>query len=515
MPSIAISRAARALALGLIIASLLPSPEVAARSLKRPQAAVLSLFEKGLAALEAKDLVTAKRLLSDAYRASPRPDLLYQLGRVAAAEGKQLLAYDLFRRYLADPARGGDDAASQVAEQALSQPAPENGTLSIQSEPGALVIADDNVVGILPLALPLLLAPGQHSVRLEFPDKKIDAEAKVEPSRLTEVRISRGSGAVLVSILPAILLCEEQTDVPAEAGRVFAEALEVAARGEHHTMLRMDSLLPQAKERGDCLAKESCQRELADKHKTPFILKQRTRAQKGAQNPSWTIELRLLRADVKDPASVADLSCADCPPAQAAARLKEAAVKLLSDGLFRPRAAVSITTEPAGATLRIGDAPPVSAPYRQVLWAGSYEVTASQSRYKNEQRTLEVADGKDQDVVIKLEKIEQQAPPPLPPAVQRFENGPRPRWRLAVGGTLLAVGLGLSAAGVAGLAINGTCFSQPEVEDGVCRDIYMTRTPGGVSLGIGLAAIGSGVVLIALPGPRRLVPQDAAKGAGK
>jgi hypothetical protein len=163
----------------------------------------VTLLAEGIAALSAGNLPTAEARLSEAYRLWPRPEVLYQLGRLALLSGRTLQAQDLFRRYLADPTRPTDEAATQFAEKQLTQPSKDAGSVSVLSEPGALVSVDGRVIGSLPLPLPLSLSPGSHTVALEFADKRLEAPVQVQIGRITELRMSRASGTVLVSVLPA------------------------------------------------------------------------------------------------------------------------------------------------------------------------------------------------------------------------------------------------------------------------------------------------------------------------
>lgn len=482
----------------------------------RPGAKVL--IERGLAALEAKDLPTAGRLLMDAYRLSPRPELLYHLGRVAVGEGRLLEAYDLFRRYLADPAREPDEAAAKLVEQQLAQPMPPGGSIIVLSDPGALVVVDNRAVGTLPLPLPLLLTPGAHSVVLEFPGKRLEAPVQVQLGRTTEVRLSRSSGAVLLSVLPAILLAAAPSGLPPETARLVSEAIDQAARGEQHTLLRAELVLPPepaapaaAAGRG-CLTRESCQRELAQQHKADFVLQQVSEPLRDPKQPNdaksgrWKIALRLLRVDVSEPAGAAELTLEQAPPEQLAGRVKEAAAKLLADGLARPRGGVHITTVPAGATLRLGSLPPVAAPLSASLWAGSYELGVSHPGYQNEQRTVVIEEGKTAELPVELQQsaaatltVPTQAPKPQ-------GRGPRPKWRLALGGTLIGVGVILGAVGLVGVAKDGSCASPPDVEGGNCPQLLNTRPAGAAAFGTGLLVAGTGILLIALPGPKRTAP---------
>lgn len=461
------------------------------------------LLERGVAALAAHDLPTAGRLLTDVYRQSLRSEVLYHLARLAAAEARPLAAYDLMRRYLADPSREPDEAATRAAEEVVSQPPPPSGSVLLSSDPGALVLLDNRVVATLPLLLPLLVEPGPHTVKLEFPSKGIEAPVQVELGRLTEVRMSRSSGAVLVSVLPAILLCAADAGLPTDLNRPLAEAVEQAARDAQYTLLRADILLPKAEQSQRCLATESCQRELAATRKLELVLQQRVQVQGSGQSRSFSFDLRLLRLGYAEPASASQTSCDSCSSEQAATLLKEATTKLLARGLERPHGSLRVTATPAAATLRLGDQALAPAPHSELLWEGGYTVTASHPGFAPGRYPVEVTDGKLTELQVALQPTipQPQVPPPVLPRPP--PRSVRPRWRLAVGGTALGVGLGLSILGGLGLSADSQCTTPPEVAAGTCPQLYDTAAVGGAALGIGVALVGSGVVLLALPGPSR------------
>lgn len=461
------------------------------------------LLDKGTAALVAGDLQAAGRLLSEAYRQLPRAATLYQLAQLATAQGRTLDAYDLMRRYLADPSRETDEAATRAAEALLNQPAPDSGSLTVLSDPGAVVVVDDRVVATLPLLLPLLVTPGPHTVRLEFASKRLEAPVQIELGRLTEVRMSRSSGAVLVSVLPAILWTATSAGLPPEVSRQLADSIEQAVLDGQYTLLRSELLVAKGEKPASCLTSERCQRELAGQHKLDLVLQEKVQTSGAAPNFSYQIELRLVQLGYAEPAASASLSCAGCSGEQAATRLKEVAAKLLTDGLARPRGTLRVEAAPAATTLSLGERGLGASPVREPLWAGSYTLTAAHPGYQTETRTVEVLDGKVTELRVELQPV---APPVValtpPPAAPRPRGrGPRPRWRLAVGGAAIGVGAGLGLAGGLGLGFDGRCTTAPDAPDGACPQLYDTASAGGAALGLGLALIGAGVVLVAVPGP--------------
>ena len=97
-----------------------------------------------------------------------------------------------------------------------------------------------------------------------------------------------------------------------------------------------------------------------------------------------------------------------------------------------------------------------------------------------------------------------KAPPP-PPVVTEPPKGrePRPTWRLATGITAMGLGLGLVGFGLSGVLLEDQCVRPPMVLNGTCRVVYNSApTGGGIMLG-GVALTLAGVILVAIPGPRR------------
>lgn len=63
----------------------------------------------------------------------------------------------------------------------------------------------------------------------------------------------------------------------------------------------------------------------------------------------------------------------------------------------------------------------------------------------------------------------------------------------------------MAGFGASALSLDGQCVD-PAAPDGTCDTIHNTGPVGGGLLGAGLAIAAGGVVLLAVPGPRRPVP---------
>lgn len=473
---------------------------------------VQPLLERGAAALEARDFATAGKLLGSAFRSAPLPEVLLQLARLAQAEGLAVQAYDLYRRYLADPTRIPDSAAVTAAEAAVAQPPPPSGSLAVNGPPAAIVIVDGRIVGVLPLPQPLLLAPGEHTLLLEVGNKRIETPLQVQEGRLAEVRTGRSSGALLISILPALLVLDELPGVPAELGHLFGEAVERAAIAQQLGVMPVAVALRQGGELRQCLATSPCQQQLAKRSGLDYVLRSRvTRAAAAPPGPTagWTLELSLLHAEVDEPASQLTAQCAACTTEQAAARYREALTELLTRGLPRQLGNAELTSDPPGATVVIANRPVGQTPLQLALWEGSYELLLKLPGYKPATPALSITAAAKTPLSVQLEA--DAAPPAVLPAAPDRQltsaRLPRPRWRLAVGGSLVSLGAVLLSGGALALLADGQCYPiQPTgVSAGAaqCRVLYDTKSSGLATVGVGLSFGLAGAILLAIPGARR------------
>lgn len=500
--------------------------------------ATRALLDKGRAALDAKDVSGARRALEQAYRLAAIPEVLFLLGRVAEAEGRTLEAHDLMRRFLIDPARLPDEAAVTAAQQVVKGTRPASGQLVVLGAPGSLVSVDDRLLGSVPLTQPLLVAPGEHRLSLQLGGRRLESPVLIQAGRSFEVRFTKASGAVLITLLPAVLWVTEQVGVPEEAQNPLADAAEQAARSANQTLLTAEAALAQAPELKDCLQTVECRQKLARKNEVDYVLGLKAQYKLaapavgkpdpirppnaepaappvGKPDPtrppspepaapaagSWQLALSLWHVDLATPAATATAVCERCSAEQAAAALKPAAAKLLAEGLRRGHGSLAVTAEPAAAQLLIDGAVVGATPFKQAVWAGSYALELRRPDCTAEKRSVEVGDGQQAEVAVTLLPLGGPAPAPVPVAALPVVRKPRrPLWRLATGGVLL--GGGIVLLGVGGRAANlvGQCASYSPF--GICTDVYDTAAPAGGLLVTGALAVVAGVVLLALPPSR-------------
>lgn len=522
-------------------------------------AAAAALCDKGRAALQVKDFGAARSALEQAYRLAAAPEVLFLLGRVAEADGRILEAHDLMRRFLTDPARRPDEAAVAEAQRVVKLPRPLSGQAVVLGAPGSLVLVDERLRGSVPLSQPLLMSPGEHRISLQLGSRRLDSPVPVQAGRSLEVRFNATSGAVLITLLPAVLWVTEQLGVPEDAQNPFADATEQAARAANQTLLSADAALARAPAPKDCLTKIACQQELARKNEVEYVLglravyqapaeaadKQHPQAAQSSAAPAlpdatspaaatpsaaplpstavgaadspaiapaapaapasplgrWQLMISLWHVDLATPAATGPAECLRCTPEQAAAVLKQSALQVLTTGLRRGHGRIALTSEPTAAQVFLEGQAAGVTPYEEAVWTGTYHIELRQKGFETAERTIDVVEDKTEQVAVPLTPLPGPAPAPL--LVDKPLSLPPPRrpiWRLATGAGLL--GVGLTFLGIGGRAANivEQCASYDRF--GICTEVYDTAGTAAGLLVTGSLMTVAGIVLLALPPSR-------------
>lgn len=510
-----------AVALALCTASIAaaePAGKSKGRPAKRgkddPASRAEALRAQGSAALAKKDWGAASDALVESYRLSPDGRTLYLLGQVAWNTGKTVAAQDLMRRFLADQASSEDAAARAEADKIVDQPRPASGEVLVVGERGSLVFVDDRVVGILPLPLPLLLVSGEHKVTLEVSGRRLEGPVRVLPGRTSELRFNLSSDAVVARVVPAVVWVPSWKGVPGEAQKLLGKTVEQSVAKQKLSVVSKGVALAQAPRVSDCLEQLQCLEQLATMNEAGSTLTTTVEATGDPVRGDWTLKLALIDTPTGDYAAVAEKRCDRCTIDQASTALGEATTALLQAGAARPKGTLEVLTDPPGADVLLTDRRLGQTPYVRTAFVGAYDVTLKLSGYALVRQHLEVEDGKKASARLTLTAegsapvppppppvaVVKPPPPPVlpPPPPPAPERGPRPIWRIATGASLIGVGALLGAYGISGLAVDGNVV---DVAGSPMR-LY-SQAPGGAFLGVGLAVAVGGVVLLAVPGPRR------------
>jgi hypothetical protein len=130
----------------------------------------------------------ALELFQEAYALFPEPAYLYDMGVEFQALGRDVEAFDAYRRFLADP-KGTPRSLVAHASELSAELDKRLGEIQLRGAPsGAEVAVDDQARGALPLPEPLRAKAGLHRV--------IVRQQGVEPFR-AEVRVPEGGAAIV------------------------------------------------------------------------------------------------------------------------------------------------------------------------------------------------------------------------------------------------------------------------------------------------------------------------------
>lgn len=458
-------------------------------------------IERAQAALGQKDFRLASEQLTQAFAIKRRADVLYYLGLVALGQNRLLEAQDLMRRYLADPARLPDEPAAAQAQRVLGMPRPPSGQVVILGEAGALLWIDERLVGDLPLSHPLLLSPGEHRVALAYKAGRQESPVLVQSGRVLELRFTRGTGAVLISLRPAALWVVEYTAVKGETQNLFRDAADHAAQGQQQSLLDVEAALPQAPVLAACYLTLSCKRELARKNQLEHVLDASVGYSEAAGGV-FHITARLFHTQVEPPAAEAKSDCPACTPEQAAQALRAAVKQVLAHGLFRHPATLTVDSVPMGAEVAVDGVAAGQTPFSQQRWSGALTLTVRKPGYEPERRSIELGEG--ESVPVRLELSPQ--PVPVPQAAPRpAAPARRPRWRLALGGVLVGTGAVLGGFGISALYVDGKCYSADGIKPctSPLEPQFQVGPLGGglLGTGVGLSLIGSAMMVWPPPRP--------------
>lgn len=503
------------------------SPEAAPETAKVAAGSAEDSPEKARLAAAAKaraerDWPTARRLLEESYRISASAEILFQLGLLSEAEGRVVEAQDLMRRYLTDPTvEGAADATAPPAQPGPAQPQPQppiaaqgaieqaqriinlprqpSGEVSVQSERGTVVKVDDRVVGVLPLPLPLLLPVGAHTITLEVaagnPPKKT---VKVIDGRGLELRINASLGAVLVSQPPAVIPIVSLTgSLSTEMSRRLQLAAGQAVRRASLSVFSTEVALKSAAKLRSCLDRLECQVQLAKATQADYVLllDAEVGGTAATGTPTWKLHTELIDAAVGDSAASSTETATQSGSEQVLEVWRKMLDGVLGQGSVRTHGTLAVRTTPPGAIVRVGTRELGRAPLERPVFSGPVELSVRLPDFATERRTLTITENQTSTVELTLKPRQFQTQ-------IIYRQSPRPRWRLALGGSAVGAGLLLSGFGISGLVVNGQCGAEPLPGALACQQRFDTGTDGAILLGVGLAATTAGVVLLALPGPR-------------
>ncbi len=201
----------------------------------------------------------------------------------------------------------------------------------------------------------------------------------------------------------------------------------------------------------------------------------------------YHLELSLLDASGTTIATVED-TCEICGVEEAADMLEASATRLVSQlGAGTERASLRVQSRPAGATVRVDGTDMGTTPTTLDLPPGKHTIELHKEGFAEASRTIELEPGMRTTSEMRL----------VPNA------GSSSRRAKIVGGTLLGVGLASLVGGVVLVAVDGReyrkrCDGNDVDADGDCRFVYRLKWPGAAMIAVGAALAGVGITALAI-----------------
>lgn len=512
-------------ALGLSQAAF-GAPQVTNRAAASPRAPVnhstladrvAKLVADGVATLAANDLAHAQQLFEQAFRLRPAPELLYQLGRVAQAQGQTVVAADFYRRYLESGTPSTDEPTNEALRKRISELPTSVSEVTIAGSGGALLSVDGRLTGVLPLSRPLLLGAGPHRYRLEMRGVSSESDPLTIPDgRPAELHLTAGTSASLIAVLTLnslALLAVEFGSLSDDQKKQVEESIATAARNEHTLILAPDKhreLL--ASESPRCLSDVPCLDRLTRKAEVRLLLRFAYRP--AAAQPPAPLGALVVEAELID--LVSGLRAAHLQENASVDGVGNATLgltrRLFQAALTRPRGTLHIESNPPAATVSLEGRVLGQTPLERVTLSGSHKITIEKAGFEPYESTLSVAAGA--TAQISAELLPTALPPPIAMRTIPGESKGSRITRWVLGGLGLGVGLTLTGLGASALAQNGACGDRPAPnQDAPCELLYNTGTVGGALLGTGIGLSVGGALLMFIPGrsPRQVPASPAPK----
>lgn len=466
----------------------LPVPPSPSSSPQSPPAAVKQILPTEISELiEKKNYKQAEGALEKLYVSNRNPSVLFYLGKVAFALGRQVSAADLYRRYIEILGDQADPELRSHAERFLKNFDSHVSELSVNGPVGRFLYVDDHPIGELPLPNSMLIGPEPHVFRLVSGSLRSTSEPLSIPAdRRTTVTLT-GSGSslsTLLSLSQGILLRVNSGNAALPLDPIY-RGISKSVESQNGVLIsreRQDSFVKQQPGLSRCLLSSECQEPLVKAGELSFVLELTIR-QELDRTDRTQLSMRLF--DIHT-ASYSSVRSEDCAISDVPQRTADLASKLVEEAISRGRGSLSVAASPAGATVAVDDLHVGTTPYRRDSFVGSHHVSIAAPGYSEHAATVAVDAGRETPLNVTLVKL------------PGTEFAGRPLWRAALGGGLLSAGLIVGGFGVAALAIDGRCTNDLRTDDYYCNYFDTSRT--GLALTIpGAAVAAAGGILFAWP----------------
>ena len=458
-----------------------------------PRSRARELCAQAAQALSAKDEAQAEKLLEQALRLAPLPEVALQLGRAAEQAGRAVAAADQYRRYLDAMGEAADEPTRSrilAGQQALREPQAE---VEILGPSGSLLFVDNHLVGMLPLGGPMLLSATSHRFRIMVKQSRFESDPlELTPSMRAQLHLTPGTSGTAVAILSLssewLLLIEPTALEPAQRTLIEQNVAALAKR-ERASLLSPQRLQRALSKRpAKCLDDPSCQQSVARELSSRAVVRIRLDQASGKLLAEW------FDVDGGGVAASRERACGSCRDSQLQQAAAALGSELLREAQSHPRGVLEVTSTPPGAQVEIDGTQRGVTPYQRALLVGPHQVKLSLEGYSDYQQSISVESGQSQTLAATLT----QAAPGESSA--QALTAKRPLWRYLVGGGLVASGVLISGFGISAISQHGSCADAADTPPGApCNFLYDTRALGGGLLGVGLGLAIGGALTIAWP----------------
>lgn len=476
------------------------------------------VFSRGVEAMLGQRFDEALTVFEDLFRQTPRPTLLYYLGKVAQGQGRAVAAYDLYRRFLRGAGDEIDADTKLEVQQFLASTPPPECEVGVAGEPGALLTVDGRVAGALPLEQGLALAPGAHRLLLTHGRRKVETQVNLLARRRAEIRFTLVPSLALLTLTPAVLLLSELEPRALEPALAVPlhNALKETLAAQNAVLISPEAqadLLQRNPDLVGCLHQASCQERLAQLASAQFVLRLTVRSTAGTTAPAgarsgadtgFSFSAKLLDVDVGQVSVQADQTCPDCTLRRSIGQITEVTQELFRQASSRPRGTLEIDSQPVGAMVQVDGRSLGTTPYRRDTFVGQHEILISKPGYSLHTSTVQISEGD----TAKLSATLIQTAVPVSPYV---------RYRKIAKWTLFGAGLASTFLGATLLAAGASrplCADVSPASMTPCLSANLK--PAGIAflvIGLGSLTASGGLFLYDLtstPSKPAPAPSDAA-----
>lgn len=461
------------------------------------------MFNRGREALGQKDLAGALKAFEDAYRYSPKPVLLYFLGKVAQEQQRSAAAFDLYRRYLEATVEDADPELRADALQLLQGPHEAGCEVTVQGDASALLSVDGRLAGTLPLASPLRLTAGAHQLLLEKGRRRVETQVTLAARRQAEVRFTLVPPLALLTLTPGVLLITQPSPLEPALAAAVRRAVSESAGQENAVLVTPETqadILARKPELLGCLEQLRCQEQLAQQTSAQFVLRLTlggpapgsgvettvvppVSSEKGAKKgETFQFSGELLDVDVGVISVRATQKCGDCNLKRGMQMLGEMVQEMLRQAGTRPRGTIKLTSEPPGARVEVDGRDLGETPYLRDSFVGPHDVVVTKTGFAPHRLTATVEDGQTVELSATLM--------PDKPLLARRAPGVRiAKW------VLLSVGAVAVISGITLLALTGSQNCTGSGASLSCGEPFDGRPAGIPLVSVGSLALGTSAFL--------------------